>query len=124
MAITFRKLRALMFERGIKKYDLRKAGVNSQILDKVLLNGNVDTRTIDKLCKILNCQPGDIMEYEDLEYWETPEGMAELADQPYGRWATVTEGIKPVGKPSPEQQKAIDEVKAELAAKRASEGKQ
>lgn len=124
MAITFRKLRALMFERGIKKYDLRKAGVNSQILDKVLLNGNVDTRTIDKLCKILNCQPGDIMEYEDLEYWETPEGVAELADQPYGRWATIPEATKTVGKPSPERQKVIDELNAELAAKQALGDKQ
>lgn len=52
-----------MDENGIKKFDLRKAGVNSQILDKVLNNGNVDTRTINKLCRLLNCQPGDIMEY-------------------------------------------------------------
>ena len=25
--------------------------------------GNVDSRTINKLCKYLRCQPGDIMEY-------------------------------------------------------------
>ena len=25
--------------------------------------GNIDTRTINKLCKILECQPGDILEY-------------------------------------------------------------
>lgn len=30
--------------------------------------GNVDSRTINKLCKYLRCQPGDIMEYiEDPE---------------------------------------------------------
>ena len=63
MGISFRKLSAVMEEKGIKKYDLRKAGVNAQILDKVLSNGNVDTRTIDKLCRLLGCQPGDIMEY-------------------------------------------------------------
>lgn len=27
--------------------------------------GNVDSRTINKLCKYLRCQPGDIMEYID-----------------------------------------------------------
>lgn len=27
--------------------------------------GNVDSRTINKLCKYLHCQPGDIMEYID-----------------------------------------------------------
>ena len=63
MAITFLKLTALMEMRRIKKYDLRKEGVNAQILDKVLNNGNVDTRTINKLCKLLSCQPGEIMEY-------------------------------------------------------------
>jgi putative transcriptional regulator len=63
MAISFSKLSALMKSRGIKKFGLRKEGVNAQILDKALNNGNVDTRTINKLCRLLNCQPGDIMEY-------------------------------------------------------------
>ena len=25
--------------------------------------GDIDTRTVSRLCKLLNCQPGDIMEY-------------------------------------------------------------
>ncbi len=65
MGISFKKLRDVMEARGVKKYDLRKAGVNAQILDKVLSDGNVDTRTIDKLCRLLQCQPGDIMEYRE-----------------------------------------------------------
>ena len=63
MAILYNKLQNLMTERGVKKFDLRKAGVNAQILDKALSNGNIDSRTINKLCKLLNCQPGDFMEY-------------------------------------------------------------
>lgn len=63
MAILYDKLQELMTTKGIKKYDLRKAGVNSQILDKALSNGNIDSRTINKLCRLLDCQPGDIMEY-------------------------------------------------------------
>ena len=63
MAILYNKLQDLMKEKGIKKYDLRKAGVNSQILDKALSNGNIDSRTINKLCTLLKCQPGDFMEY-------------------------------------------------------------
>ena len=62
--IVFDKLKVLMDSKGVKKYDLRKAGVNAQILDKALNNsGNIDTRTINKLCKLLECQPGDIMAY-------------------------------------------------------------
>lgn len=63
MSISFRKLNSVMTDRGIKKYDLRKAGVNATILDKALNNGNIDTRTISKICRLLKCQPGDIMEY-------------------------------------------------------------
>ena len=28
---------------------------------------HIDTRTIDALCKFLNCQPGDILEYVEEE---------------------------------------------------------
>ena len=73
MPISMNKLNILMKEKGIKKYDLRKAGFNPNIVDKVLsgvLNKHkrVDTETINRLCEFLNCQPGDIMEYvEDNE---------------------------------------------------------
>ncbi|MEE3334239.1 MAG: helix-turn-helix transcriptional regulator [Ruminococcus sp.] len=68
MAISMMKLQDIMDEKGIKKFDLRKAGFNPNIIDKVLsgtLNKSkrVDTETINRLCKFLNCQPADIMEY-------------------------------------------------------------
>lgn len=64
--ITFKKLLLLMDKKGIKKFDLRKAGINPTILDKAINGtGNIDTRTIDKLCYHLQCQPGDIMEYTE-----------------------------------------------------------
>ena len=30
---------------------------------KIKNGGDIDTRTISKLCKLLDCQPGDILEY-------------------------------------------------------------
>lgn len=57
-------------EKGLKKFDLRKAGFNPNIIDKIL-SGNlnkqrrVDTETINRLCEYLDCQPGDIMEYKE-----------------------------------------------------------
>lgn len=53
-----------MEKKGIKKYDLRKQGIHAAVMDKLVKNKNVDISTIDKLCKLLNCQPGDILEYE------------------------------------------------------------
>lgn len=73
MAISMMKLQDIMDEKGLKKFDLRKAGFNPNIIDKMLsgvLNKSkrVDTETINRLCKFLNCQPADIMEYiEDSE---------------------------------------------------------
>lgn len=52
----------------------------------------------------------------DDSYWLTPEGAAELADQPYGRWSTIPGVCKKVGENTPEQQKAIDEINAMRAA--------
>lgn len=68
MAISMEKVENIMIQRKLKKYDLRKMGINGSVLDKVLKgrldkNKRVDTETINKLCKLLNCQPGDIMEY-------------------------------------------------------------
>lgn len=68
MPISMGKVKAVMEQKGLKKYDLRKQGVNGTVLDKVLSgpldkSKRVDTETIGKLCDILDCQPGDIMEY-------------------------------------------------------------
>lgn len=68
MSINFLKLQELMKKRGVKKYDLRKAGFNPNIIDKVLSgeldkNRRVDTETINRLCEYFECQPGEIMSY-------------------------------------------------------------
>ena len=45
-------------------YHLRKNGISPSIVDKLQKDeGNIDTRTITKICEILSCQPADIMEY-------------------------------------------------------------
>lgn len=66
MPISFDKLNALMNEKGISEYRLKKDKVvGGATLDKLFgrASGKVDTNTIENLCKYLNCQPGDIMEY-------------------------------------------------------------
>jgi DNA-binding Xre family transcriptional regulator len=63
MSVKYDKLFALMQAKGIKKYDLRQNGIYAAVVDKLIKNANVDVTTINKLCKLLNCQPGDIMEY-------------------------------------------------------------
>lgn len=67
MSILYKKLLNLMQSKNINKNYLRKKGVHSSTVDKLIKNNIVDTPTISKLCKLLNCQPGDIMEYVDAQ---------------------------------------------------------
>ena len=64
MPIKYNKLIALMKENGLTTYKIRKENIISQSALTAIKNGkSVTTDTIAKLCKALNCQPGDIMEY-------------------------------------------------------------
>lgn len=68
MPINYDKLFSLMETKGIKKFDLRKAGISPTIVDRLVKNSDVNTSTISRLCKLLDCQPGDIMEYTEEDH--------------------------------------------------------
>lgn len=63
--ITYNKLFHLMLDRKIKAGDLIRHGISAPTQQRLRNNKPVDTKTIDKLCKALQCQPGDIMEYRE-----------------------------------------------------------
>ena len=66
MPIKYDNLIKRMQEAGINSYTLKKDNIIGQATyKKILEGGDIDTRTIAKLCKLLNCQPGDILEYEE-----------------------------------------------------------
>lgn len=65
MPIKYNKLIALMKEAGITSYTVKRDKIIGQATyKKIMEGGDIDTRTIAKLCEVLNCQPGDILEYE------------------------------------------------------------
>ncbi len=61
------RLDRVMADRKIKLIDLAdKVGITCANLSN-LKNGNVSAirfSTLEKICEILNCQPGDILEYK------------------------------------------------------------
>jgi len=62
--ITYDKLLVRMKAAGITTYKIRKDNLMGQAtLQTIKKGGDIDTRTINKLCALLNCQPGDILEY-------------------------------------------------------------
>ena len=65
MPPRFEKLLDLLKEKGITTYQIRKKNLTSQAAWQKIRTGtgDIDTRTISRICKALDCQPGDIMEY-------------------------------------------------------------
>ena len=64
MAIKYYKLLDRLNRLKISKEDLRlKIGVSSATLAKLSKNQYVSLEVIDRICDVLHCQPGDILEY-------------------------------------------------------------
>lgn len=64
MPIKYDKLLELMKQKGITSYTIRQNKIIGQATyKKIKEGGEIDTRTIAKLCELLGCQPGDILEY-------------------------------------------------------------
>ena len=64
MSISYRKLIQMFEEKKITSYTIKRDGIMGQATwKKIHEGGHIDTRTIGALCKYLNCQPGDILEF-------------------------------------------------------------
>lgn len=64
--IKYYKLFDLLNRRGMKKTELLEI-ISSPTLAKLGKGDIVTTDALNKICKFLNCQPSDIMEYETEE---------------------------------------------------------
>ncbi len=64
--IVFDRLWKTMKERGVSQYKLIKEyKISTGQLDRLRKNENVNTYTLDQLCRILNCSLDDIAEYRE-----------------------------------------------------------
>jgi len=63
--ISYNKLFKLLEDRGINTTEIREKKLIGQRSYYALKKGEggLDRKTLDKLCKELDCQPGDLMEY-------------------------------------------------------------
>jgi len=62
--IIFEKLWSVMDKKGISTYQLReKCGIDSKTVRRLRANDNMETKTLDKLCAVLDCRLEDIAEY-------------------------------------------------------------
>ncbi len=64
--IVFDKLWETLKAKNISQYRLIKTyGISTGQLDRLRKNENVNTYTLDTLCKILNCKLEDIAEFKN-----------------------------------------------------------
>lgn len=64
--IVFDKLWKTMKKKNISQYILiHKYNFSTGQLDRIRKNMNINTHTLDSLCKILQCKLSDIAEYKD-----------------------------------------------------------
>ena len=64
--IVFDRLWATMKEKGVSQYKLIKEyKISTGQLDRLRKHENVNTYTLDQLCRILDCSLDDIAEYRE-----------------------------------------------------------
>lgn len=63
--IDFRPLWTTMKEKNVSQYQLLKRGIDNKTLDSLKKNKNITLLTLEKLCRILDCTPNDIVQFSD-----------------------------------------------------------
>lgn len=59
--IRFDPLWETMQKKGISQYRLLQAGIDNKTLDGLKKNKNITLLTLEKLCRILDCTPNDVV---------------------------------------------------------------
>lgn len=66
MPFDYKKLWMLLLEKDMKKKDLEEqAGLSSATIAKLTKGETVTTEILERICRVLGCDVGDIMELKD-----------------------------------------------------------
>ena len=66
MAISYNKLWKLLIDKGLNKTQLGlEAGISTSTISKLGKNETINMETMLKICKVLGCDIGDIVEVID-----------------------------------------------------------
>ena len=64
MQITYNKLWKKMIDKNINRTQLKElAGISTNAVAKLGKNESVSMETLEKICKVLECNIGEIMEF-------------------------------------------------------------
>jgi len=62
--VSYEPLWQTMKSRGITQYQLLKSGIDNKTLDSLKKNKNITMLTLEKLCRIVECTPNDVVKFE------------------------------------------------------------
>lgn len=75
MSVSYKKLWHMLLDRNMKKKDLQElADLTPYAMNKLSRDEDVTTEILGKICKALNCNANDIMEFTDIpKRWNSYE---------------------------------------------------
>ena len=62
--VDYSPLWETMRRKAISQYRLIQSGINNKTLDSLKKNKNITMLTLEKLCRILDCTPNDIVKFK------------------------------------------------------------
>lgn len=64
MGVSYKKLWKILVDKNMNKTDLRiQAQLSTNVIAKMGKNEPVSMDTMDKICKVLHCNIGDVMDF-------------------------------------------------------------
>ncbi|MBR1854876.1 MAG: helix-turn-helix domain-containing protein [Lachnospiraceae bacterium] len=63
--IDFSPLWETMQRKGITQYKLLQSGIDNKTLDTLKKNKNITLLTVEKICKICDCTPNDVVQFTE-----------------------------------------------------------
>lgn len=62
--VSYEPLWQTMKNRGITQYQLLKSGIDNKTLDSLKKNRNITMLTLEKICRIVDCSPNDVVKFD------------------------------------------------------------
>lgn len=64
MAVSYKRLWKLLIDKDLKRVDLKeKANISTNVLAKLGHDEPVSMDSMEKICRVLDCNIGDVMEF-------------------------------------------------------------
>ena len=82
LEISYNKLWKLLIDKGMNKTQLGAAsGVSSSTISKMGKNEQISMDSMLKICKVLDCDIGDIVEIKDINKGQQSEELEDEQEQ-------------------------------------------